>query len=361
MKKFGVITQAVIAVTIVIATAYWFFLPGGVSKKEPDGKSGNVQKLSGEVVERISSGDVFLTYWHSDQFVRFSELTSPHFDNTKFAVVLIHGLFESAADEWLANMATQIAKVEPDTEILAVDWAKFALKGKKNLSWATVTGDVISAYTSVGNDDDVTKLGWWKNLAGELASKKSTKQMLEIADVVKSIPLVADAAAEYLFGETGLKLQPDVTHIIGFSHGAHVGGLIGKKTDGTLRRLTLLDPSTRLVHFGNINAFGTGWDSQSAKFTDMYQTSYWAGSGKAYGHKTFKVVMPGTEKSRLPPGPAEDARRHSFAPKWFASTVGSQHQDYGYSMTIPDNGPFQEGGWTGTITGTLSENPNGVE
>ncbi len=40
------------------------------------------------------------------------------------------------------------------------------------------------------------------------------------------------------------------------------------------------------------------------------RTSYWAGTGKAYGHKSFKVEEEGANKSQKD--------RHNYAPKWFS-------------------------------------------
>jgi len=322
------------------------------SNEEPSLSFPEVPLLPAPIIDKISSGDVFLTLWRYNKFEKISDLESPHYDNTKFTVVLVHGLFQSADDEWLANMASRIVDVEPDTEILAVDWSELSLKAK-GYSWENIVGDVADAYKQIGSGGDVTSFDWWMRLMGQ----RSSKQMIDVTNVVKDIPPVAEVAAEYLFGETGLKLQPNRTHVVGFSHGAHVGGLIGRKTGGTLRRLTLLDPSTRIVHIGHVNTFGTGWDRQSAQFTDMYQTSFWAGTGKAYGHKTFKVMEQGAGKDWLPPlRPAEDARRHNYAPKWFASTVGKQFLGYGYSMIIPETVQFQDGNWTGTIIDSLNEN-----
>ena len=302
----------------------------------------DIPLLPSYVVERISDGEVFLMLWHNGKFEKFSELSTPRFDNSKPAVVLIHGLFESATNKWLANMAARIAEVEPDTIILVVDWSKFSLKGA-GFSWETV----ITAYAQIGSGGDVTNAEWWRTLTGI----ESTRQMRDVANVVQSIPPVADIAAEYLFAETGLQLKPDATHIIGFSHGAHVGGLIGRNTDGILRRLTVLDPSMRLVHFKGLNMFGTGWDSQSARFTDMYRTSFWAGTGTAYGHRTYTVLEPGEQRLLPTVSPAKDTRRHNYATEWFATTVGEHYLDYGYSMTIPDDAIFQEGVWSGTIIG----------
>ncbi len=263
-------------------------------------------RLSREVAQKISSGDVYLKCWRDGEFQRFSDLRFPRFDNSRTVVVLIHGLFCSSEDKWMADMAARIKKGEPNTEILAVDWSKPALNEIKKRGL-----DPINMFVD-------TPL------------------------VVTSIPPVAENVHEYLFDKTGLALQPSAIHIIGFSHGAHIGGLVGVKTKGTLRRLTLLDPSARLSHiFTGSNFFGGGWDSQAAKFTDMYRTSYWAGAGKAYGHKSFKVEEEGANKSQKD--------RHNFATEWFASTIGRRCQYYGYSMTIPEDVPFKGGAWTGTI------------
>jgi hypothetical protein len=313
-----------------------------------------VPLLPPAVVERISNGDVFLTFWHKGKFEKFSGLKEPRFDHTKPAVVFIHGLFESADDKWLNVSAVRIQKIEPQTNILAVDWSKLSLKNM-DFAWESVTGDVMDAYKKLAGGGDWSNWEWYKSLIG----KKPTKQMLDVANAVNHIPPIAEISADYLFGSDALKLSPEKTHIIGFSHGSHIGGLIGKKTGGTLRRLTVLDPSTRLAHFENFNSFGTGWDSKSAAFTDMYQTSFWAGTGKAYGHRTFKVLEHGTEKRWLPPlSPGEDAARHHYAPKWFASTVGKkQYKDFVYSLSIPGDAVFQDGTWTGTIISTLPKNP----
>jgi hypothetical protein len=258
------------------------------------------------VVQTIS-GDVFLTIWHNGQFRKFNRSQVRQLDRTKPVVVLVHGLFQSVSDEWLANMAKRIAAVEPNTIILAIDWSKYSLKGSK----------IVSEAVSVAN-------------------------------VVKSIPPVADHAHLYLFGRAGLQLKPERTHIIGFSHGAHVAGLIGESTKGTLRRLTVLDPSSRATHFAkNDNRFGKGWGGQAARFIDMYQTSRVLGTDKPYGHMSWQVVEEG--RRQLPIVSFKDISRHNYAPAWFTSTVGNRNLGHGYSMTIPANAVYQEGRWSGTI------------
>jgi hypothetical protein len=347
-----------ITLALIAGIAVYFIRPTGKTGTDETGTDialKEIPLLPPAVVENISNGDIFITLWHNGKFEKFSELKEPRFDNTRNTVVIIHGLFESSTDDWLSVMAKRIYQIEPQINILAVDWSKHSLK-EMSFSWESVTTDVIDAYKLLAKKEEWLK---WENWIdwdkyGQYLGKKPTKQMIEVIKVVTVIPTVADDAVKELFADGGLQIKPEQIHIIGFSHGAHIGGLIGKKSDGMLQRLTVLDPSTRLVHFENLNPFGTGWDSKSAKFTDMYQTSFWAGTGKAYGHRTFKVLEKGTENGWLPPlTPAEDAKRHNYAPKWFVSTIGSSNMEFGYSIIIPDNAPFQDGTWTGTIISTL--------
>jgi pimeloyl-ACP methyl ester carboxylesterase len=95
----------------------------------------------------------------------------------------------------------------------------------------------------------------------------------------------------------GLGIQADRLHLIGFSHGSHVASLIGKRTDGNVKHITLLDPSAGKSHLLTWeNLFGKGWTaSKSAKFVDMYKTSNLASTHYARGDKSFYVRQKGTQ------------------------------------------------------------------
>ena len=85
----------------------------------------------------------------------------------------------------------------------------------------------------------------------------------------------------------------------------------------------------------------------------MYETSFWSGTGKVYGHRTWEVLEQGQQGGRSLPKVVFDlpkeVRRHNYAPKWFAYTVGKPELGYGYSMKIPND--VRRSGWTGTIVG----------
>lgn len=343
--------------------------------------SNEVPLLSEDTITIISGGDIFLKHFHDGRFVKFTE--EKHFDKTRKTVVLVHGLFESSDKEWLNILAARIRKIEPQTNIVAVDWSKHSLISME-FDWESITGEVIDAYKKVlGTGKSwivwkewTTKENWTKVMDSEtwkdIADKKPTRQMLEVANVVKFIPSTGEQTAEYLFSQEGLAINPQHTHIIGFSHGAHICGFIGRTLksgkfnmavpDFVIKRITVLDPSTRIVHFENLNVFGNGWDENSAEFIDMYQTSFWAGTGKTYGHKTWQVLNEKNAKEWLPPlTPKGEADRHNYAPKWFASTVGKSNEDYGYSALPPkEELPKSRWGdkkWSGTIISTLPYQP----
>ncbi|MDO4856444.1 MAG: hypothetical protein Q4A17_00680 [Thermoguttaceae bacterium] len=215
-------------------------------------------------------------------------------DPTKYTFVIIHGAHCCLKKEYISRLAEALAKERPDANILAMDW---------------------SAWSAVGAPE-ITE--WIGNITFKLFGRKTNNPatLTDIfAEIIKKaipveqarhIPETADRLTWKLFGQTGkvrvfttldpntktkirskmraLGLDPQKTHLIGHSHGAHVAGLVGmtlqKNETGQLDRISALDPSTSLVHDYPENFMGTGWDKTSARLVAVFRTTYFFSSDK---------------------------------------------------------------------------------
>lgn len=253
---------------------------------------------------------IFVRRWNNktETLEPFDEYVQGRFDPQKPCVVIVHGMNETVDTPWIAIIAERLSNLDVDMNIIAMDWSRFSKSGSDSR---------LSLITLPMN-------------------------------TAQKIPFVVENTNEYLFGDENLNLAPEKTHLIGFSHGAHIVGLLGTLQSGKVKRITILDPSTSKVHWGTKNRFGEGWSSDSARFIDMYRTSGWAGSGKARGYKVFYVLEKGAPFHSTV-GVYQD---HVYAPRWFASTIGRDEKNFGYTISTqgPDHG---DGTWSGLIISTL--------
>ena len=221
-------------------------------------------------------------------------LPEDEFNEREKTIVLIHGFAENIHREMYRDFARRIKQFEPKTNVLGIDWSD-----NQNVSW-------------IPGEDPVTATSF--------------------------IPDVAQKAYELLFSyQDGLNLCAPKMHIIGFSHGAHIAALIGKRTGGIIGHLTFLDPSpARSQLFSWENFLGSGWTvEQSSRFSDMYKSSTWTSTSQARGHVTFFVC----ENGIMPPDALNNDdiyKNHYYAVHWYISTIGKNNDQLGYSIKIPD-------------------------
>lgn len=221
-------------------------------------------------------------------------LPKEEFNEREKTIVLVHGFAENIHREMYRDFARRIKQFEPKTNVLGIDWSD-----SQNVSW-------------IPGEDPVTASSF--------------------------IPEVAQKAYELLFSyKEGLNLCAPKMHIIGFSHGAHVAALIGKRTGGIIGHLTFLDPSpAKSQLFSWENFLGSGWTvEQSSRFSDMYKSSTWTSTSQARGHVSFYVC----EKGIRPPDAQNNDdiyKNHYYAFHWYITTIGKKNDQYGYSIKIPD-------------------------
>ena len=232
--------------------------------------------------------------------------------------VLIHGAHAGAeTQEEFSALAEALLARDPSANILFVDWAYWSklnmdkceeiLSSQAKWLGATLlfTG-IIDVIDEIGGDGTaVTEDDYGAVVMANVAIAVGRILLVLLpVDQTSKIPTVADRAYSCLFGDVGtgcywttndqesctfeeLGLDPERTHIIGHSHGAHVGGLICKRVATKLgkrvSRLSALDPSTSAVHLSGENQFGNGWDRNVATFVDTYRTSDYCCEKKAYG------------------------------------------------------------------------------
>ena len=190
--------------------------------------------------------------------------------------VLIHGAKEGAFDTPLRKLAPTILKTDSKAQVFFVDWGYWSrgifsdhlIKQTEYIprvakrAYGILFDSDICQYTFYTGDMDSSRHTWF----GKLFS----------SDVESKV----DA----------LGLDPGRTHIIGRSHGAHVGGLICKyvaENSGdvellspTVKRLSALDPSTKGWHWDNETS---NWDSSVAGLVDVYRLSAFCCDDHIYG------------------------------------------------------------------------------
>nr|XP_045613284.1 pancreatic triacylglycerol lipase-like isoform X1 [Procambarus clarkii]XP_045613285.1 pancreatic triacylglycerol lipase-like isoform X1 [Procambarus clarkii]XP_045613286.1 pancreatic triacylglycerol lipase-like isoform X1 [Procambarus clarkii] len=113
--------------------------------------------------------------------------------------IIIHGFLGSGTDGWIISMKDALLSRE-DCNVISVNWAAGSLTAEYYMIRVRVP--------SVG--EDVSKL--------------------------------------LVFLQHAAGLTPDLVHIIGHSLGAHAAGFAGKKMNGTLSRITGLDPAGHMYH-----------------------------------------------------------------------------------------------------------------
>lgn len=225
----------------------------------------------------------------------FEQLFKKEFNAREKTIVLIHGFAENIHRGMYRDFARRVKQFEPKTNILGIDWFD-----SQNNSWIP------------GNDP---------------VSASSV------------IPEVAKKAYDLLFSYNPDKINlcAQNSHIIGFSHGAHIAALIGKRAGGCIAHLTFLDPSPAKSHlFTWENFLGSGWTvEQSARFSDMYKSSNWASTSSARGHVSFYVWENGVKPKENLTNTDEIFKNHYYAFHWYLSTIGKKYNDFGYSIEIP--------------------------
>lgn len=244
--------------------------------------------------------------FRNDQFEAATRADVHHNAN---AYVLIPGAHTDTTDASFVRVSKRILAVDPNADVYCVDWArwsKFKYAKMSKAQWLMAAlGVVAGVDTSDCAFDSGTFVG--KCEYGPViivnAAVLATLMSANISAVEQTlyIPQVAERAFEILFTEDswtfvtdnqkgsfeGLGLDPAKTHIIGYSHGAHVGGLVCKRVKNGLtknvKRLSCLDPSTDVLHIGGELTDGNGWNRNVAGLVDVYRTSELCCDGKIYG------------------------------------------------------------------------------
>ncbi|KAK8729087.1 hypothetical protein OTU49_008620 [Cherax quadricarinatus] len=146
-------------------------------------------------------------------------LAATHFYPRK-TYVIIHGFLGSGTDGWILSMKDALLRRE-DCNVISVNWSS----GSMTIGYYVIQGRVS------GVGEDISKL------------------LIFLQDV------------------TGL--TPDLVHLIGHSLGAHAAGFTGKMMNGTLSRITGLDPAGLKYH----QAESTDrLDKTDAAFVDVIHT-----------------------------------------------------------------------------------------
>ena len=261
-----------------LAQTLYAFSGGSVSVVDADTLEFYLLQGAGEASATQSNSPVLVTakaadpspgtiYSYAPGSGSWTELASDAIlDPNLSTIVIIHGWNDRVDAGWEAQMASAIYSTHPAMNILAVDWRIWAKSWSKD-PWSPAT------YIP-----EVARRVTWR-LFGPRGALMAGE-----ADLI-----------------LGLGLRPENTHLIGHSHGAHVAGLAAEYSrydyrNGTVKRVTALDPSNEISHFESGNGLGGGWGNnrnggnRSASFIDSYTSSDIAGDQfRTYGDDNFFV------------------------------------------------------------------------
>ncbi|XP_042216499.1 pancreatic triacylglycerol lipase-like [Homarus americanus] len=148
-----------------------------------------------------------------------ASLTATHFLPRR-TYVIIHGFLGSGTDAWIIAMKDALLGRE-DCNVIGVNWSA----GAMTIGYYAIQSKVP------GVGEDISKL--------------------------------------LLFLERAAGLSPDLVHIIGHSLGAHAAGFTGKHLNGTLSRITGLDPAGLSYHAAEP---ADRLDKRDAVFVDIIHT-----------------------------------------------------------------------------------------
>lgn len=236
------------------------------------------------------------------------------------AYVLIHGAHTDSTNDSFVKLSKKILEADPDADVFYVDWAhwskfnsakmdKLLEEQAEFLVGSLATTAVIDFFDELfGDGTTVTEDHYGAVILANLGmlAARIVGNILPVEQTAY-IPDVAERGYDLLFTTDnwtfttddqkgsfeGLGLDPAKTHIIGHSHGAHVGGLICKRVQNKLgknvKRLSCLDPSTSEVHVSGENKDGNGWNRNVAGFIDVYRTSEFCCNDKLYGDFNLHV------------------------------------------------------------------------
>ncbi|XP_004647602.2 pancreatic triacylglycerol lipase-like [Octodon degus] len=186
-----------------------------------------------------------------------SKIRNSNFKTNRKTRFIIHGFTDKGEEDWLANICKNMFEVE-SVNCICVDW-----KGGSRTGYTQATHNI-------------------RVVGAEVAY---------FVDILKS----------------GLGYSPSNVHVIGHSLGAHAAGEAGKRTKGTIGRITGLDPAE--PYFQDTPE-EVRLDPSDAQFVDAIHTdgapmipNMGLGMSQTVGHLDFfpngGVEMPGCQKNPL--------------------------------------------------------------
>lgn len=194
--------------------------------------------------------------------------------------VLIHGAKENAFNCPLYDLAPTILEMDANAQLFFVDWSFWSNSGvvSRHLIKQTeyIPRVASRAYQTLFDTRNII-LKW---VTGDWESPEHWKA----TQAIFSEPVET--------GSEALGLDPARTHIIGRSHGAHVGGLICKDVvehyndqvellSPKVKRLSAIDPSARDSH---LTYASCNWNADVAELVDVYRLSTFCCDDHIYGH-----------------------------------------------------------------------------
>jgi len=170
-------------------------------------------------------------------FDDFESILASNFDANLPTKVLVHGFGDSGTTSWVIGVKNEFLK-QGDYNVISVDWERLAGPSP------------------------------WYGIA---------------AANTRTVGARSGRFLKFLINEFGLNI--DDIHVIGFSLGGQLVAFIGQELNGTLPRITGLDPAGFLFH---TNPADEKLSPDDARFVDViHSAGLWIGTDEQVGHVDF--------------------------------------------------------------------------
>ncbi|TEA41710.1 hypothetical protein DBR06_SOUSAS1510116, partial [Sousa chinensis] len=222
-----------------------------------------------------------------------STITDSNFKTNRKTVFIIHGFIDKGEESWLHNICKNLFKVE-SVNCICVDWKSGSRTGYTQASQnIRIVGAEVAYFVDVL---EVTTSGLYKSPCTLLSGFSS-----------RIIAVCMITGKKFSFQQSSFEYSPSKVHVIGHSLGAHAAGESGRRTNGTIGRITGLDPAEPCFE-------GTPelvrLDPSDAQFVDVIHTdaapiipNLGFGMSQVVGHLDFfpngGKEMPGCKKNAL--------------------------------------------------------------
>ncbi len=294
--------------------AYWYGIPNGIDSL---GRHDFINPNK----EMDSSYMGLVWKWNGTGWSRIDETSINPATKT---YIICHGLNNSYAEAWIRNMATELAKCNPNAQILCVDWGDES-------KHATPAGDV----TASNIDEAAARAAIFLSQVLGTYSMEYTLENLGAMDKASAVN-----------GKTDVNLGSFAKNItwIGHSFGAHMGAWFSEFIGRDINTIVGLDSAEEEAWLAP-QKNEIILDAQDiADNVFFYKSSaLWGGDGDL-GHYSFIAIQDGESyihglNLRYVNPFGEGIEDHGYAPTFYTSSMPNvSGVNSGYPLTLMYNG-----------------------